>query len=36
MENGTLAITVDGVDRIKSNYAGGGPAKFLTDQKKII
>ena len=33
-EKGTLAITVDGVDRIKSEYGGGAPGKFLTDQTK--
>jgi hypothetical protein len=33
-EKGTLAITVDGVDRIKSEYAGGAQDKFLTDQSK--
>jgi hypothetical protein len=31
---GTLAITVNGVDRIKSEYGGGAGGKFLTDQSK--
>jgi curved DNA-binding protein CbpA len=32
LENGLLAITVEGVDRANSRYRGGATAKMLTDQ----